>query len=75
MSGPVTLSVREEVDAFYTYATLARRWQVSERHIRDLMDEQKEEEPLPSFTFGTSRRFDPEEVDSWLKRRRERRGE
>lgn len=72
MSGPVTLTVKEEVEAFYTYATLARRWQVSERHIRDLMDEKKEEEPLPSFTFGTSRRFDPAEVDSWLRRRRAR---
>lgn len=66
------LVVKTEVQAFYTYETLGKRWGCSERHIRDLMDPQKEEHPLPSFMIGSGRKFDPDEVDSWLRQRRER---
>jgi excisionase family DNA binding protein len=51
---------------FFTIATLAKRLQLGERTIRNYVESGE----IPSYKFGRARRIDPEDVDSWLARRR-----
>lgn len=55
---------------FYTTKTLAKRLVLNERTVRRLLDSGE----IPSYYVGpsgTARRIDPEDVDSYLARRRD----
>ena len=51
---------------FYTVKSLAHRLAVTERTVRNLLRSGE----IDSYTIGTARRIDPEDVDSYLERRR-----
>lgn len=51
---------------FYTIAALAKRLDLGERTIRNYVESGE----IPSYKFGRSRRINPDDVDSWLARRR-----
>lgn len=63
-----TVHVTTERQAFFTTTTLAEYLCLSERYVRDLVKSGE----IPSYTFGRARRIDPQDVDSWLRQRRER---
>jgi excisionase family DNA binding protein len=58
--------LEREERPFYTIASLAERLQLGERTIRNYVESGE----IPSYKFGRARRIDPEDVDSWLARRR-----
>lgn len=62
------VQVITERQAFFTTATLAEYLCLSERYVRELVTTGE----IPSYTFGRARRIAPQDVDSWLKQRRER---
>jgi excisionase family DNA binding protein len=64
--GEVRVLEREE-PVFYTIASLAQRLALGERTIRNYVESGE----IPSYKFGRARRIDPQDVDSWLARRRQ----
>ncbi|HVV52422.1 MAG TPA: helix-turn-helix domain-containing protein [Polyangia bacterium] len=52
---------------FYTIGSLAKRLTLGERTVRNWVESGE----LPSYKFGRSRRIDPQDVDSFLARRRD----
>ncbi len=56
---------------WYTPATLAKRLKVSERTVRNWVSSGQ----LPSYKIGSSRRFDPADVDAFLSNFRKEGGE
>lgn len=63
-----TVRVITERQAFFTTATLAEYLSLSERYVRELVMSGE----IPSYLFGRARRINPTDVDSWLRKRRER---
>lgn len=63
------LHVVTERRAFFTPAALAEYLNLSERYVRELLSAGE----IPSYYFGRARRISPEDVDSWLETRRQRR--
>lgn len=61
----ISILEREE-RTFYTVASLARRLDLGQRTIRNYVESGE----IPSYKFGRARRIDPQDVDSWLARRR-----
>jgi excisionase family DNA binding protein len=51
---------------FYTTRSLAHRLTVNERTVRRLLNSGE----IASYYIGTARRIDPQDVDSYLARRR-----
>ena len=62
------VAVITERRAFFTTRTLAEYLDVSERTVR----EWSEQGLIASYRLGRSRRFDPDDVDEFLRQRRER---
>lgn len=62
------VTVITERRAFFTTASLAKYLDLSERYVRELVNSGE----IPSYKFGRMRRVSPEDLDSWLKSRRER---
>lgn len=56
-----------EVRPFYTPASLAKRLAVTERMVWKLI----QQDELPSYKIGRTRRIDPVDVDAYLAARRE----
>jgi excisionase family DNA binding protein len=56
---------------WYTPATLAKPLKVSERTVRNWVSS----EQLPFYKIGSSRRFDPADVDAFLSNFRQEGGE
>lgn len=58
--------LEREEPPFYTPSSLRRRLSISERHMRNLLRSGE----IPSYKIGNCVRIDPEDVDSYLARRR-----
>lgn len=52
---------------FFTIKSLAQRLAVSQRTVENLVSSGQ----ITSYTIGTARRIDPDDVDSYLARRRD----
>jgi excisionase family DNA binding protein len=63
------VTVLSERKAFFSTRSLAEYLEVSERTVRDWL----EQGLLPSYRFGASRRISADDVDTFVRERRERR--
>lgn len=62
------VSVLNERRAFFSTASLAKYLEISERTIRDWINDGV----LPSYRLGGTRRIAADDVDTFLRQRRER---